>query len=57
MAKIGPALGLNMSGYHDALTDCRITIQMYQKIIDFLKENQNIDISKYQLDRINAIRK
>ena len=57
MAKIGPALGLNMSGYHDALTDCRITIQMYQKIVDFLKENKNIDISKYQLDRINVIRK
>lgn len=56
MAKIGPALGLSMDNYHDALTDCRITIKMYQKIVDFLKENKNIDISKYQLDRIKTLR-
>lgn len=57
MAKIGPALGLSMDNYHDAITDCRITIEMYRKIVDFLKENQNIDISKYQNDRIRIIRK
>ena len=34
MSKIGPALGLNMSGYHDALTDCKIAMQMYQAIVD-----------------------
>ena len=56
MSKIGPALGINMSGYHDALTDCRITIQMFQRIIDFLKQNKSIDISKYQGERINRIR-
>ena len=57
MAKIGPALGLSMDNYHDAITDCRITIEMYRKIVDFLKQNQNIDISKYQSDRIRTIRK
>jgi hypothetical protein len=57
MAKIGPALGLSMDNYHDAITDCRITIEMYRKIVDFLKENQSIDISKYQNDRIRTIRK
>jgi hypothetical protein len=57
MAKIGPALGLSMDNYHDAITDCRITIEMYRKIVDFLKENQNVDISKYQTDRIRVIRK
>lgn len=57
MAKIGPALGITMDNYHDAITDCRITIEMYRKIVDFLKENQNIDISKYQNDRIRTIRK
>jgi len=52
MAKIGPALGINMSGYHDALTDCMITIQMYQKIVDFLNQHKEVDIMKYQTDRI-----
>lgn len=56
MSKIGPALGLNMSGYHDALTDCRITIQMYQKIVDFLKLHQEVDIMKYQVERIKVIK-
>ena len=56
MAKIGPVLGVNMMGYHDAITDCRITIQMYQKIIDLLKQNQDVDISKYQIERIKIIR-
>lgn len=56
MSKIGPALGINMTGYHDAITDCRITIQMYQKIVDFLKQNQSVDIMKYQLERIKVIK-
>ena len=56
MAKIGPVLGVNMMGYHDAITDCRITIQMYQKIIDLLKQNQDIDIMKYQAERIKTLR-
>ena len=56
MSKIGPALGINMSGYHDALTDCRITIQMYQKIVDLLDQHKNLDIYKYQTERIKSIR-
>ena len=56
MSKIGPALNINMSGYHDALTDCRITIQMFQKIIDFLKQHQDEDITKYQSERIKVTR-
>lgn len=56
MAKIGPVLGVNMMGYHDAITDCRITIQMYQKIIELLKQNQDVDITKYQLERIKTLR-
>jgi hypothetical protein len=57
MSKIGPALGINMSGYHDALTDCRIMSQMFCKMIDFLKEHQSLDISKYQSERIMTKRK
>lgn len=56
LSKIGPALGLNMTGYHDALTDCRLTMNMYLKIVDFLKENKSVDIMKYQTDRIKVIR-
>jgi 2'-5' RNA ligase/DNA polymerase III epsilon subunit-like protein len=56
MSKIGPALGVDMSGYHDSLTDCRLMMRMYQGIIDLLKEHQSIDISKYQMERIKVIR-
>ena len=56
MGKIGPALGLNMSGYHDALTDCRITVDMFQKLIEFLKKYQDTDIKKYQVERIKTKR-
>ena len=56
MSKVGPALGINMTNYHDALTDCRITIQMYQKMFDFLKQNQEVDIMKYQSERIKVIK-
>jgi DNA polymerase III epsilon subunit-like protein len=52
LSKIGPALGLNMTGYHDALTDCRLAMQMLQKIVYFLKEHQSLDIKKYQAERI-----
>ena len=57
MSKIGPVLYINMSNYHDAITDCKITIQMYQGIIDLLKQHQDVDIMKYQTERINIIRK
>jgi 2'-5' RNA ligase/DNA polymerase III epsilon subunit-like protein len=56
MSKVGPALGINMTNYHDALSDCRITIQMYQKIVDFLKQNREVDIMKYQTERIKVIK-
>jgi len=56
MSKIGPATGVTMTGYHDALTDCRITIKMYQKMVELLKQHQNVDISKYQIERIKSIR-
>lgn len=56
MSKVGPALKISMSGYHDALTDCRITIEMYQKIVDILRKHQDIDIMKYQVERIKSIR-
>jgi DNA polymerase III epsilon subunit-like protein len=56
MSKIGPATGVEMSGYHDALTDCRLMKEMYQKIVVLLKEHSDKDISKYQAERIKSIR-
>jgi DNA polymerase III epsilon subunit-like protein len=56
MSKVGPALGINMSGYHDALTDCKITMEMFNRIINLLKENQSVDITKYQAERIKVLR-
>lgn len=54
LSKIGPALGINMTGYHDALVDCRLMQQMFTKMIDFLKQHKNIDITKYQAQRIKT---
>ena len=56
MSKIGPALGINMSGYHDALTDCRIMMEMFSKMMDFLKSHRDVDILKYQAERIKTIK-
>jgi len=54
MGKIGTALGLNMNNYHDALTDCRITLEMFKAMVDFLKSHSDLDISRYQLQRIKT---
>ena len=56
LSKIGPALGINMVGYHDALTDCRLALQMFQGMISTLKRYQDVDISKYQEERIRMIK-
>ena len=53
MSKVGPALGLDMNMYHNSLSDCRITINMFLRIMEFLKNNLNLDIKKYQEERIS----
>ena len=57
LSKIGPVLGINMTGYHDALTDTKLMMQMLQSMIEFLKQHKDLDISKYQSDRIKTIKK
>ena len=57
MSKIGPALGINMSGYHDALVDCQLAMKMFQGLMEFLKQHKDIDITKYQGERIKTIKK
>jgi DNA polymerase III epsilon subunit-like protein len=56
LSKLGPALGINMSGYHDALVDCHLMAEMFTKMISFLKEHQDVDIVKYQAERIKTKR-
>lgn len=56
LSKIGPALGINMSGYHDSLTDCRLTIQMLEKMIELLKKNKEVNIRSFQEKRIKTKR-
>jgi len=56
MSKIGPALNIDMNGYHDALTDCKLMMNMFIKIIEMLNDNKEIDISKYQNIRIKTLK-
>jgi DNA polymerase III epsilon subunit-like protein len=52
MSKWAPFFGISLEGYHNALDDCRITMQMYMKVIDFIKENKDLNIQHYQMNRI-----
>lgn len=54
LSKLGPAMGINMKGYHDALIDCRLMMEMFLNMIKLLKNNIDVDISKYQLERIQT---
>lgn len=57
LSKIGPSLGINMSGYHDSLTDCRLTVQMFENMIAILKEHKDADIRNFQQQRIKVIKR
>lgn len=54
LSKIGPALGINMKGYHDALTDCVLMADMFLSIKDIMEDNFDLDIEKYQIERVNS---
>jgi DNA polymerase III epsilon subunit-like protein len=56
LSKLGPDLGINMSGYHDALTDTKLMMQMFQSMIALLKKHQDVNIIKYQAERIKTKR-
>jgi hypothetical protein len=45
-----------MSGYHDALTDTKLMMQMLQSMIALLKKHQDVNIIKYQAERIKTKR-
>ena len=57
MGKVGPAMGMDMGDYHDALSDCKYTVKILENMIQLLKDNKDLDISRYHAERINKIRK
>jgi DNA polymerase III epsilon subunit-like protein len=57
LSKIGPALGINMEGYHDALTDCAIMGEVCLSIFGIMKCNSYLNIEKYQIERVNVLTK
>lgn len=55
MSKWAPEFNIDTSQYHDALFDCVMMQQMFHNIIDIMKDNKNLDIMKYQHDRIKTL--
>jgi len=51
MGKWGPVFNVDITGYHDALNDCRITIDFFRKLIDFIDKHKDVDIKHYQYIR------
>jgi len=56
MGKWAPEFDIDTSKYHDALFDCEMTIKMFSDMIEVMKDNINLDISKYQNERIKTYR-
>ena len=54
MSKWGPFFGVNMSSYHNSLADCYITIDMFSHIVKYIQKYKDINISKYQVERIRT---
>lgn len=56
MSKWAPEFNINTSGYHDALFDCEMMFNMFINILNIMKDNKDLDISKYQEERINILK-
>jgi len=56
MSKWATEFNIDSSGNHDALFDCKMIFKMFIKILDIMKENINLDITKYQNERISSIK-
>ena len=54
LGRVGPVLGLDMTGYHDALTDCRLMMSMLERVVAFLRANRDVDIRRHQALRARA---
>lgn len=56
MGKIAPILGIDVSGWHSAVEDVKIMINMFKKIKDYLEEYKGLDIRKHQTKRLQTYR-
>jgi DNA polymerase III epsilon subunit-like protein len=55
MSKWATEFNIDSSGYHDALFDCEMMFKMFMTILDIMKENIDLDITKYQKERIKTV--
>ena len=55
MAKWAPEFNIDDSMYHDALFDCVMMQEMFSKTLVLMKENEDLDIMKYQQERIKTL--
>lgn len=46
LGKLATVLGVKMDNWHDAKADVQMLMEVLNKIIDFLKQNVNLDINK-----------
>jgi len=56
MSKWAPEFNIDVSNYHDALFDCEMMKEMTDEILDIMSNNKNVDIMKYQIERIKTLR-
>ena len=57
LGQLTPALLGKIDDWHDALADVRSMILVYQKIIEILYANRNVDISNFQADEYKRYKK
>ena len=48
LGKVAQAMSINPTGWHDALADVDMMIQVMQKIIELLRINMKLDVRSYQ---------
>jgi DNA polymerase III epsilon subunit-like protein len=56
MGKIAPILDIDVSGWHSAVEDVKIMIDMFKKIKDYLERHKGLDIRKHQAKRLQSYR-
>lgn len=56
LGKVAQAMSINPSGWHDALADVDMMIQVMQKIIELLRINMKLDIKSYQGTQAKRLR-
>ena len=56
MGKIAPTLDLDVTGWHSAIEDVKIMIEMFKKMMEYFERNKDVDIRKYQGKRLKSYR-